>query len=228
MFHNAKVYNRPSSQIYADAVTLEGVLKAELEKHKNAEKPVIAAAESEAPNLGPIPEASPTPSIHSEAEDAIEDEEERDDDDDEMEDDDDDDDDDSDPHSKSRARRRRTISKKAADGIAAAADDATAKRAVEVRKKRGRPPRVDTPMESRIKAVLRGIRKVGADDEDPPYYIFEKLPDIKQFPEYYATIARPVAIDTIKACYPFLLSPDYTNWRRNVLNEENTNQSNTL
>lgn len=40
-----------------------------------------------------------------------------------------------------------------------AGDGVTADR-VDTRRKRGRPPRVDTPMECRIKNVMRSLRKL--------------------------------------------------------------------
>ncbi|KAK6363045.1 hypothetical protein TWF730_000492 [Orbilia blumenaviensis] len=55
VFHNAKTYNRPSSQIYQDAVTLEGVLLEELKKLTKMENPVITEEDAVLPDLGPLP-----------------------------------------------------------------------------------------------------------------------------------------------------------------------------
>jgi len=67
-----------------------------------------------------------------------------------------------------------------------------------MRKKRGRPPRVDTPMEARIKAVLKGIRKLKDPSGQLKVRHFERLPDKGTYPDYYMEIKEPVAIDLIK------------------------------
>lgn len=67
-----------------------------------------------------------------------------------------------------------------------------------MRKKRGRPPRVDTPMEARIKAVLKGIRKLKDPGSQLKVRHFERLPDKGTYPDYYMEIKEPVAIDLIK------------------------------
>ncbi|KAK9481317.1 hypothetical protein V1514DRAFT_323523 [Lipomyces japonicus] len=65
------------------------------------------------------------------------------------------------------------------------------------RRKRGRPPTIDKPHESRIKAILRAVRRARTYDRYL-YYPFERLPDGKQYPEYYREIAQPIALDIIK------------------------------
>lgn len=67
------------------------------------------------------------------------------------------------------------------------------------RKKRGRPPTVDKPHEHRIKAIMRGVRK----EKEPKtnrllYQAFEKLPDFKNYPEYYVEVQEPIALDMIR------------------------------
>lgn len=67
------------------------------------------------------------------------------------------------------------------------------------RRKRGRPPRVDTPMEVRVKNVLKALRKL-KDEESGNLRInaFEKLPEKKEFPEYFQEIKTPIALDLIR------------------------------
>ena len=65
------------------------------------------------------------------------------------------------------------------------------------KRKRGRPPKIDTPEEARIRAILRAIRKVKDSDGRQLFLEFEKLPDEEQYPDYYKEIKRPIALDHI-------------------------------
>lgn len=65
-------------------------------------------------------------------------------------------------------------------------------------KKRGRPPKVFTPTEARINAVLRGLRKPRDKENQLRILQFEKLPDKQAYKEYYDTIKNPIALDQIK------------------------------
>ncbi|EPS44621.1 hypothetical protein H072_1412 [Dactylellina haptotyla CBS 200.50] len=215
VFHNAKTYNRPSSQIYKDAVTLEGVLLGELNKLTKLEEPPLTAEEAVLPDLGPLPTTESEGEDDGTGEEGSnegsgdeEDEEEGDgeeeDEDEEMEDADapkneDDGENDSDEEEEgNRTRRssRRTV-KKSSGGDDGDEDEEKKDRKKEP-KKRGRPPRVDAPYECRIKGILKGIRKFRTKDDQPLHAPFEKLPDIKTTPEYYRYITNPVAIDTLK------------------------------
>ena len=182
--HNAKLYNRPNSGAYNDALVLQDVAKSELEKLVEAR--LITQEEIEFPDLGEIPEATPEP-------DPPEEEDEQ-----EEEAEDDEDDEDEDDSDDEKAGRRRRASRKSLGGKKR--DDDEDKKGVDgdSRKRRGRPPRVDTPMEARIKAVLKGIRKFKEDDGSLKILPFERLPDKIQNPEYYDTIQTPIAIDLIK------------------------------
>jgi len=68
----------------------------------------------------------------------------------------------------------------------------------ESRKKRGRPPRVDTPMEARIKAIMKGIRKPRNQLNKLMVSAFERVPDKAVMPEYHAEIKNPMAMDILK------------------------------
>ncbi|KAK6537963.1 hypothetical protein TWF694_010858 [Orbilia ellipsospora] len=219
VFHNAKTYNRPSSKIYKDAVTLEGVLLEELRKLTALENPPLTEAEAVLPDLGPLPTTDSEGEEEEEAEGTAEegsgegsgeedDEEEEDgdeeDEDEEMEDadavkNDDDDEVENDSDDEEETNRTRRSSRRAAKktGTEDADDDEKKERRKEP-KKRGRPPRVDAPYECRIKGVLKGIRKFRTKDDQPLHGPFEKLPDPKTTPEYYRVITNPIAIDTLK------------------------------
>ncbi|KAK8091791.1 Bromodomain-containing protein [Apiospora hydei] len=171
--HNAQVYNRPSSHFFQDAGRLREVFKEELQKLVDDE--AITPAEAVLPDLGELPEAEDSPPPE-------EDEGEEDEDD---EDDEDDDDDSDDEGGRRRGRRSRQGRKSDA-------------RDEDAHKKRGRPPKVFTPLEARIHALLKGLRKFKHPDGELMILPFEKLPDKQATPEYYTHIKNPIALDAIK------------------------------
>ncbi|KAL4973241.1 hypothetical protein BDW66DRAFT_162247 [Aspergillus desertorum] len=175
--HNAQTYNRPNSQAYEDSLVIKDAFVTELQKLVQAG--IITAEEAELPDLGEIPEPDPLPE-----EDDEEDED----------DEDDEDDDDSDDEGRRRKKRGPRAGPKRDGGK----DDAGKSADPEQRKKRGRPPRVDTPMEARIKAVLKGIRKLKGPGNQLKVRHFERLPDKGVYPDYYIEIKDPIAIDIIK------------------------------
>ena len=182
--HNAQTYNRPEAQAFLDALTLKGLLESTLKRL--ASEGSIKPEQAVLPDLGEIPAADPAP---------VEEEEE--DDEDDEDDDEDDEPDDSDEEGGRKKRRRgRPIGSLKREGMSK--DDAALKGDADSRKKRGRPPRVDTPMEARIKAVLKGIRKPKNDLGQIMIHHFEKLPDKATMPEYFAEIKEPIAIELIK------------------------------
>lgn len=139
---------------------------------------VITAEEAQYPDLGEIPEPDPLPEEDDEEE----------------EDDDEDDEDDSDDD----GRRKKKRGPRPGYKRDSAKDDGRKSHDPDVRRKRGRPPRVDTPMEARIKAVLKGIRKLKDPQGQPKVRHFERLPDKGVYPDYYMEIKEPVAIDLVK------------------------------
>lgn len=185
--HNAQTYNRPDAGAYQDAVTIRGVFETEIKAV--ADEGVISQETATFPDLGELPPVeTPLP---------IEQEEEDEDDDD---DDDEDEDDDSEEEGGKRKRKRgprsmAAITKREGlgkdDGVPKGAD-------TDPRKRRGRPPRVDTPMETRIKNVLKAIRKFKNTQGHVMIHQFEKLPDKAEIPEYYIEIKEPMAIEQIK------------------------------
>ncbi|KAL2072320.1 hypothetical protein VTL71DRAFT_11663 [Oculimacula yallundae] len=189
--HNAQVYNRPSALVYSDAITIRDLFKAELQKL--VDDKTITAEDAELPDLGEIPDVEdsppPLPEDEDQEQDLDEDEEE-----DEDEEVDDDDSDDDQPRRKGKKIRRSSTSAKR-DGKG----DDGGKEDPESQKKRGRPPKVHTPMEARINSVLKGLRKFrNTTSGDLKILPFERLPDKSQMPEYYQEIKNPIAMDLIK------------------------------
>lgn len=172
--HNAQVFNRANSGAYQDALIVKRVVEDELQKL--VDLGMITKDTATAPYLGEIPVQ----------EDPIEEEEEAE----EEEDDDDDEEDEgalSDDSRKNKGKRGRRKKEKD-DGVVGDT----------WKKKRGRPPKVDTPMEGRIKNVLKGLRRQKTSAGDPKILDFERLPDKSAVPDYYQEIQRPMAIDILK------------------------------
>ncbi|KAK2747302.1 hypothetical protein FQN57_002200 [Myotisia sp. PD_48] len=178
--HNAQTYNRPKSQAYEDALVIKDVFISEF--RKLAEMGIISPETAELPDLGEIPEADPLP---------VEEEDEEDD-----EDEEDEDGEDSEEEASRRKRKRGPRPGSKRDSTTK--DELSKTGDVDSRKKRGRPPRVDTPMEARIKAVLKGIRKLKDNRGQLKVRHFERLPDKAAYPDYYHEIKEPMAIDLIK------------------------------
>ncbi|KAI4290118.1 MAG: hypothetical protein L6R35_000606 [Caloplaca aegaea] len=184
--HNAQTYNRPEAGAYQDALVIKGVMEKEL--RQLAEENIISTEDAVLPDLGEIPPISP----RAKEEDEDEDEEDE-------EDDEEEEIDDSDEEGGKRKRRRGPRSLAAITKREGGSKDDLQRGAdADPRKKRGRPPRVDTPMEARIKAVLKGIRKNKNDLGQIMIHQFEKLPDKTTMPEYYHEIKEPIAIEFIK------------------------------
>lgn len=176
--HNAQVYNRPSAPIFSDAGRLLEVFKEKLAEL--VKEGAITAQEAEIPDLGPLPEFEDSPPPEDEAEEADEDDEEEDD------EDEDEDSDDEGNRRRSGRRRRHAGGRRGADD----GDDA--------HKKRGRPPKVFTPLEARIQALLKGLRRFKTESGRMRILHFEKLPDKAELPDYYEAVRNPIALDTIK------------------------------
>jgi chromatin structure-remodeling complex subunit RSC1/2 len=139
----------------------------------------ITAADAQLPDLGELPPVDPSPPPEDDEEGEDEEEEEED------EDDEDDDSDDEAPRRRRRRGRPPLAGKKDRD------ED-------EGHRTRGRPPKVFTPLEARIQALLKGLRKVKTDDGELRIIPFERLPDKAALPDYYDTIQNPIALDLIK------------------------------
>lgn len=185
--HNAQVYNRPDAGAYVDALTLKGIFVGEL---KNlVDRGTISAEAAEIPDLGDLPPVeTPLPLQEEEEDDEEEDEEEE-----------DEESDDLDDEGVRRKRKRGPRSTTAITKREGGAKGDTGKgNDADPRKRRGRPPRVDTPMEARIKAVLKGLRRYRSDDGRILIHEFEKLPDKAVHADYYLSIKQPLAVEQIK------------------------------
>ncbi len=187
--HNAQVYNRPSALVYGDAVTLRELFKGKLKKL--VDDNAITAEDAELPDLGEIPEVEDSPPPDPDEEDAEPEPEE---DEEEDEEDEEDDDTDDDRPRRNRKRNRRSSAGAKRDGK----PEEGTKDDPDSQKKRGRPPKVHTPMEARINTLLKGLRKFKNPGGDLKILPFEKLPDKSQMPEYYQEIKNPIAMDLIK------------------------------
>lgn len=186
--HNAQVYNRPDAGAYQDALTVKSLVEAELKKL--VESNLITEDVAKLPYLGEIP---PQDEIPPEEDEEEEDDEEEDDEvegeadgDGEGEEGEETDEDGNKPKKKRgpRAKRDKGDDKKDDDP--------------ETRKKRGRPPKVLTPIEARIQAVLKGIRKPKNSQRQLMIGHFERLPDKAVMPEYFNEIRNPMAFDLLK------------------------------
>lgn len=124
----------------------QGVLESELKKLKG--QGIITEADAQLPDFGPIPPPSSAGSQGSPDldEDSADDEE---------------DDEEDEEGDKKRKPRRSRIGKRE---ITIDDEDEVGKKEVDQRRKRGRPPKVDTPMECRIKNIMKGLRRC-RDDE---------------------------------------------------------------
>lgn len=140
-----------------------------------------------------------------ETQDEEEDEEEEDDDDEEEDDDEEDG-----KKRRNSGRQRRTTrtgtprekgSRKRTEGDEEGGPTPDKRARNDPRRKRGRPPRVDSPLEIRIKNILKALRKL-KDEESGRQRIaaFEKLPEKKEFPEYFEEITNPIALDIVRVC----------------------------
>lgn len=178
IFRNAQVFNRPNSLIFKYSVRLLDVFKEKLQELISDGS--IQAQDAELPDFGELPPVEDSPSPDPEEEEGEEEDEE------EEEEEDDEDDDSDDEGGRRRGRRRGRTSKKDADD-----DD-------DYHKKRGRPPKVFTPTEARIHAILKGLRKPKNDSGTLRVLHFERLPDKQLNKEYYQTIENPIALDQIK------------------------------
>jgi len=179
--HNAQVYNRPSAPIFSDAGRLQEVFKEKL--NELVKRGEITAEEAELPDLGPLPEFEDSPPPEDDEDEEEEEEEDE-------EDDEDEDDDDSDDEGGRRRKRRRGRQSRGRRDRDDDGDDP--------HKKRGRPPKVFTPLEARIQELLKGLRKFKNDSGQLRILQFEKLPDKSEVPDYYASIRNPVSLDLIK------------------------------
>jgi chromatin structure-remodeling complex subunit RSC1/2 len=175
IWHNAHTYNRPDAGAYQDASTMKQLMEEQFQRLIQEGK--FTAEDAEWPDLGEIPPVEDLP------------EDEDDEDDDDEDDDDEEGDESGDEARVGRGKRTRRSSATTARGL------------IDGPKRRGRPPKVDTPMEARIKNILKGLRRIKDREGSPKIHQFERLPDKSVMPEYYVEIQHPTSIEIIKVCY---------------------------
>lgn len=187
IIHNAQTYNRPESGAFQDSHILKSLFEKEFQKLVDAK--VVSEEEAKFPYLGELPSVEDLPPLSEEEE---EEEDEEDEDEEEEEEDEEEDEEGGGKRKRRRGPRSTAASaKRDGGGKVEAAQTSTAKR-------RGRPPKVDTPMETRVKNILKGIRRLKNSEGRFMFYNFEKLPDKVEHPHYYLEIKEPLAIEQIK------------------------------
>ncbi|KAK5690426.1 hypothetical protein LTR97_012294 [Elasticomyces elasticus] len=179
--HNAQVFNRPDSGAFQDALVIRG----ELERLLGVEvaNGTITAEMARLPDLGEIPTYEDVI-----VEDPAEAEEESSDD--EGEEDDDEDGEELDDEGRPVKKRKVPRSGAASAKRQAASEDP--------KKARGRPPKLLTPTEARIQAIIKGVRKPKNSRGQLMIKDFDRLPDKQIMPEYYIEIKNPMAYDILK------------------------------
>ena len=183
--HNAQVFNRPDSGAFQDALVIKEVLEKQLQMLVG--EGLITKEIATLPDLGEIPTYEDVPMVDGDAE--VEEEEDSDED---GEDDEDEEEPDLDDEGKPRKRRGRP------PGSKKKVKRETEGEEVEGKRSRGRPPKLLTPMEARILAVLKGIRKPKNNKGQLMIKHFDRLPDKTAMPEYYVEVKIPMAYDTLK------------------------------
>ncbi|KAK3630807.1 hypothetical protein LTR56_017224 [Elasticomyces elasticus] len=179
--HNAQVFNRPDSGAFQDALVIRG----ELERLLGVEvaSGTITAEMARLPDLGEIPTYEDVI-----VEDPAEAEEESSDD--EGEEDDDEEGEELDDEGRPVKKRKVPRSGAASAKRQAASEDP--------KKARGRPPKLLTPTEARIQAIIKGVRKPKNSRGQLMIKDFDRLPDKQIMPEYYSEIKNPMAYDILK------------------------------
>ena len=184
IWHNAHTYNRPEAGAYQDALVIKKLMEDEFQKLEGQK--IASANDVEWPDLGEIPPVEDVPKENEGAEDGAEEE-------DEEEEDEEEDEEDADDSEEGGAKKKRRGRQSAAGKKAETQRDE-----VNGQKRRGRPPKVDTPMEARMKNVLKALRRPRDGSDGQHIRHFEKLPDKTSMPEYFAEIKRPISVEQIK------------------------------
>lgn len=189
---NARLYNVKGSKIYNEALILNQYILEKVIPKLASDKAVPDHQYLYYPDLGPLPEDNRP----LQQENEYEEEEEE------------DDEDEYDEYS-SRSNIQHTdhhyqalvantlLTNKIRDN---SASPFQSKQHVETGIRRGRPPIIDKPFETRIKLILKQMKKL-RDPNDPNHPLtthFEKLPDQRVYPNYYQVIANPISLFEIR------------------------------
>ncbi|WPG97322.1 Hypothetical protein R9X50_00009600 [Acrodontium crateriforme] len=185
--HNAQVFNRPDSGAFQDALVIKEQIQQQLQL---LVKDGVVTQEAVAwPDLGEIPTYEDLPTEDADGAEGEEGEDEEDSDEDAEEEDEDEAEDD---EEKPKRRRGRPV------GSTKRAKEEKEEEEGANKKSRGRPPKLLTPMEARILAIMKGIRKPKNQSGQLMIRSFERLPDKAAMPEYYHEVKNPMAFDVLK------------------------------
>lgn len=167
---NARHYNEPGSQIYENALILDNLIKDTVIPKLSSDKNLALLTNVHYPDLGPLDDYDHL-AMDGEGNSALP----------FMKNEDYDDDE----HSSSYHSHSKSSSQalKAAEGGV----------------RRGRPPIIDKPYESRIKSILKNFKRIRHPDDENLILTshFERLPD-KSTPGYYNIVAHPISLHEIR------------------------------
>lgn len=179
---NARLYNMKGSKIYQHALTLNEYILDKVIPRLNSEKQVDIFY----PDLGPLPEDDDFPldgmaKISTPMKSEDEDEE--------------DEDDDYDDYSAVNTPPQRP-----GRGQLASRTGSYNSKKLESGIRRGRPPIIDRPYETRIKLILKHFKKLRHpnDPNHPLTTHLERLPDPRMEPNYYLVIKNPISLNDIR------------------------------
>lgn len=161
----------------------------ERELHKRVQEGVITKEVAALPDLGEIPTYEDVPMEDAEGE-GEGDEDEDDEEEDEEEEGEEDDEEEEGTTKRKRGRPRGKATKREA-AEKDEPDEGAGNR-------KSRPPKMLTPMESRIQAIIKGVRKPKNNKGQLMIKHFERLPDKQAMPEYFQEIKNPMAYDVLK------------------------------
>ncbi|EGV61242.1 hypothetical protein CANTEDRAFT_116799 [Yamadazyma tenuis ATCC 10573] len=188
---NARLYNQRQSRVYTHAVILDNYLKDRIIPRLAQDKSVIDHESLHYPDLGPLPaDDEPLVPLESATPDVK----------DEDYGDNQGDDDDYDEYQSMTPQPRRDIYQGMRPQYSSPyAQSSKHITGLETGIRRGRPPTVDKPYETRIKLILKNLKKLKNGPEVPlniPF--FDRLPDRNSYPEYYKVVSEPVSLFEIK------------------------------
>lgn len=200
---NARLYNQKGSRVYNHAVMLDDFLRDTIIPRLSQDKAIPDYADLHYPDLGPLPAddeplpivggGSATPDLRDEDYEENQD-----------------DDDDYDEYQSLTPQPKRhvpldpysTVTRAGGaggSGYNSPYQTSSKNQMLETGIRRGRPPTVDKPYETRIKLILKSLKKIRNQNDTPlnvPF--FDRLPDRNNLPEYYSVVTDPISLFEIK------------------------------
>lgn len=171
---NARHYNEPGSEIYEDALILDTYIKDTVIPKLASDPKVISQSGLFYPDLGPLDDYDAAHFDHDNASAS--------------------------PFMKAEEYDEDDHLTSYHHSAVKSSASLHAPRTVEGGVRRGRPPIIDKPYESRIKSILKNFKKIRHPDNENIILTayFERLPD-KNSPGYYEIIERPISLHEIRA-----------------------------